>query len=322
MRFAVTRRATHAAMRGQTPIFHSRLARCDRMRSDRVRFLANRAAGAVALSAAGSPGDRCMPRRKRLDAPGLIHHVAARGVNRAAIFWDDADRSEFVRRLARLVTELEFTCFAWALIPNHFHLLVRREGPPLAKLMARLNGPFAQGCNRKHGRVGHLFQDRFVSRVVRDDSDLAALIKYVLFNPVRHRIVPPPRLAWYPWCAYGAIIGNRPPHAFEGVHAVAQALGGSLEAAQAYLRRELRSLRPEPPIEVRFDAIVRLEAERAGIDRENLGGRGALASRARERVAARAIHELGIPASRVAVELGVSQATVHRALKRRVPVSE
>lgn len=263
-----------------------------------------------------------MPRRKRQDAPGLVHHVAARGVNRETIFWDDEDRWEFVRRLARLVTELEFTCFAWALIPNHFHLLVRRDGPPLAKLMARLNGPFAQGFNRKRGRVGHLFQDRFVSRVVRDDTDLVALIKYVLFNPVRHRIVPPSRLALYPWCAYGAIAGSRPAHAFEHVHAVAQALGGSLEDAQTYLRRELRAYQQAPSIELRFDAIARFEAQRAGIARESLGGRGALASSARDRVASRAVRELGMPASRVAAELGVADATVHRALRRQRPASE
>jgi REP element-mobilizing transposase RayT len=247
----------------------------------------------------------------------MIHHVAARGVNREAIFLDDDDRHELVRRLSRLVMELEFTCFAWALIPNHFHLLVRRDGAPLAKLMARLNGPFAQGFNRKRGRVGHLFQDRFVSRAVRDDADLVGLIKYVLLNPVRHRVVPPWRLSLYPWCAYGALVGTRPALPFESVRAVAQALGGDLETARAYLRRELRAWVPEQAPEARFDTIVQVECDRAGIAPESLGGRGSVASRARDRVAQRAIGELGLGASRVAAELGVSEATIHRGLTRQ-----
>jgi REP element-mobilizing transposase RayT len=246
----------------------------------------------------------------------MVHHVAARGVNREAIFLDDDDRHDLVRRLSRLVTELEFTCFAWALIPNHFHLLVRRDGAPLAKLMARLNGPFAQAFNRKRARVGHLFQDRFVSRVVSDDADLVGVIKYVLFNPVRHRVVPASRLSLYPWCAYGAVAGTRPALPFESVHALALALGGDLETARAYLRRELREWAPEQALEARFDAIVQVECDRAGIPRERLAGRGSLASSARERVAQRAIQELGIRASRVAAELGVSEATIHRALTR------
>ena len=71
-----------------------------------------------------------MPRGPRLDAPGILHHVMARGVDRHRLFRDDLDRNDFVQRLATLATAEAWTVYAWTLIPNHFHLLVRTERRP------------------------------------------------------------------------------------------------------------------------------------------------------------------------------------------------
>ena len=66
-----------------------------------------------------------MPRRSRIDAPGALHHIIARGINRQRIFTDDADRDNFLDRLGNILSETQTACLAWALIPNHFHLLLR-----------------------------------------------------------------------------------------------------------------------------------------------------------------------------------------------------
>lgn len=257
-----------------------------------------------------------MPRPRRLDAPGAHHHVAARGVEKRAIFLDESDRHAFVIRLERLLLELGFACLAWALIPNHFHLLVRRDGAPLAKLMARLSGPFAQNFNRRHGRVGHLFQGRFVSRLIVDDADLASVAKYVLFNPVRHRVVSPRLLSAFPWCAYGAVAGARRPLAFERIEDVCGLFGDDGSTARALLQRELASLAPEPPVSERLEALIHGACSRASLPLSALGTRSAAATRLREEVSVSAVTQLGVKACVVARMLGVSEASIHRALAR------
>jgi REP element-mobilizing transposase RayT len=102
-----------------------------------------------------------------------VHHVIVRGVEKRTIFLDDSDCEDFLRRLDRLVGELGFECYAWSLIPNHAHLVLRRGRKPLALLMARLETGYARRFNRRYARVGHLFQDRYRSRLVEDESALA-----------------------------------------------------------------------------------------------------------------------------------------------------
>ena len=113
-----------------------------------------------------------MPRRPREDAPGAAHHVMVRGIDRLPIFLDDADREDFLHRLSRLIPQLGFLCFAWALMPNHVHLVIRSGQVRISQLMARLGTGYARRFNERHGRVGHLFQNRFRSRCVVDDADL------------------------------------------------------------------------------------------------------------------------------------------------------
>jgi REP element-mobilizing transposase RayT len=79
-----------------------------------------------------------MPRKARIDAPGAVHHIIARGIERGKIFRDDEDREDFIERLGTLVTETRTHCLAWALIPNHFHLLLKTGDEPIATLMRRL----------------------------------------------------------------------------------------------------------------------------------------------------------------------------------------
>jgi putative transposase len=98
-----------------------------------------------------------MPRKARIDAPGALHHIIVRGIERQRIFSDDQDRDNFIERLADIVTETQTDCFAWALIPNHAHILLRTGQTPLATVMRRLLTGYAVSYNRRHRRHGHLF---------------------------------------------------------------------------------------------------------------------------------------------------------------------
>jgi putative transposase len=99
-----------------------------------------------------------MPRSARIDAPGALHHIIARGIGRRKIFDDDADRDAFLERLGPVISESGTSCYAWALIPNYFHLLLRTGQAPVSSVMRRLLTGYAMGYNRRHRRVGHLFQ--------------------------------------------------------------------------------------------------------------------------------------------------------------------
>ena len=110
-----------------------------------------------------------MPRGPRLDAPNVLHHVMVRGIERRIIFRDDRDRGEFVARLATLTAGGAWSIYAWALLPNHLHLLVRTGRRPLARTMGALLAGYAGAFNRRHNRHGHLFQNRYKSIVVEEE---------------------------------------------------------------------------------------------------------------------------------------------------------
>jgi len=150
-----------------------------------------------------------MPRGPRLDAPGVLHHVMARGIERRRIFRDDVDRASFVARLDDLCVQTNTALFAWCLLPNHFHLLLRTAGAPLSALMRRLLTGHAVAFNRRHRRVGHLLQNRFKSIVVEEDPYLLELVRYIHLNAVRAGLVgSTDALAGYPWAGHGALLGG------------------------------------------------------------------------------------------------------------------
>jgi putative transposase len=161
-----------------------------------------------------------MPRGPRLDAPGVLHHVMVRGIERRAIFRDDRDRREFVTRLGALTQTEAWTVYAWALLPNHVHLLVRTGKRPLARTMGALLGGYAGAFNRRHKRHGHLFQNRYKSVVVEEEPYLTELTRYIHLNPLRAGLVRDLiALDRYPWCGHRALLG-RGKHPWQGVDAV------------------------------------------------------------------------------------------------------
>ncbi len=130
-----------------------------------------------------------MPRQARIDAPGAVHHIIARGIERGRIFRDDEDRENFIERLGELVQETQTQCFAWALIPNHFHLLLKTGSVPISSVMRRLLTGYAVSHNRRHRRSGHLFQNRYKSILCQEDVYLKELVRYIHLNPLRARLV-------------------------------------------------------------------------------------------------------------------------------------
>ncbi|MDD2320493.1 MAG: transposase [Geobacteraceae bacterium] len=126
-----------------------------------------------------------MPRQPRLDIPGLLQHVIVRGIERTEVFLDDKDRQRFVDRFDRLLVETETDCYAWALIPNHFHLLLRCKCVELSRFMRRLLTGYAVYFNLRHNRSGHLFQNRYKSIFCEEESYLLELIRYIHLNPHR-----------------------------------------------------------------------------------------------------------------------------------------
>ena len=178
-----------------------------------------------------------MPRQPRLDAPETLHHVMVRGIERRVIFRDDTDRVDFVARLATLAEQGALTVYAWALLPNHAHLLVRTGGRPLPRSMRALLTGYAGAFNRRHHRVGHLFQNRYKSIVVEAEPYLLELVRYLHLNPLRAKVVPDCRaLARYPWTGHSALLGTV-PRPWQATQAILDQFGPTpARATQAYRR--------------------------------------------------------------------------------------
>jgi len=133
----------------------------------------------------------------------------ARGIERRKLFLDDKDRQSFLDRLAIILEETQTQCYAWALIPNHFHLLLRTGPTPLSKVMRKLMTGYAVTFNKRHKRAGHLFQNRYKSIVCEEDAYLLELIRYIHLNPLRAKLVQDlTELDKYPWCGHSAILGH------------------------------------------------------------------------------------------------------------------
>jgi putative transposase len=140
-----------------------------------------------------------MPRRPRRSLPDGIFHVTSRGVARAPIFRDSLDYVALRAQVREVIRKFEWNLYAYCLMPNHYHLIVDTEREHLSAGMHRLNFLYAQRFNRRHDRVGHLFQNRFAAYVIESDEHLLNSMFYVARNPVRAGLCDTP--ADWPWAA-------------------------------------------------------------------------------------------------------------------------
>ena len=150
-----------------------------------------------------------MPRKARLTAPGVVHHIMARGLDGMDIFREAADKQFFLSLLAHGILKNNYRCYAWALMDNHYHLLLRTSDQPLSRFMRRLNSVYASYVNKKYQRKGYLFQDRFKSIATQDQHYLEEIVRYIHLNPIRanccHSLQS---LSTYPWCGHAALVGK------------------------------------------------------------------------------------------------------------------
>ncbi len=144
-----------------------------------------------------------MPRQARIDIPGGLYHVIARGNERQKIFREDPDCEEFYKRAVQSVSETGQKCLAWALIPNHFHMLILRGRRPLADMMRKLMTGYVGYFNRRYRRSGHLFQDRYKAILCQEEEYLLEVAAYIHLNPMRAGLVKRYKeLEGYKWCGH------------------------------------------------------------------------------------------------------------------------
>jgi len=259
-----------------------------------------------------------MPRLPRLDAPGAVHHVMLRGIERREIFVDNADRHDLLARLVRLVAELGFVCFAWAFMPNHLHLVIKTGPVPLSTLIARAATGYATRFNRRHDRVGHLFQNRFRSDLVKDSGHLRTLARYVHANPLRAGLVDSlNELTTYPWTGHAELVGISPA-ALVHRDEVLSWFGGR-EGLQRWM---------EEPSDANgqaldFDELIEWVCGQLGLDSADVrrGRRRQPEIAARAIVAHLASAELGLLACDIADALGADSGTATRLIRRGGPAA-
>jgi putative transposase len=176
-----------------------------------------------------------MARPLRPEHPGAVWHVYNRGVNRADIFFSDEDRLLFIALLAEAVRRFRWIVLQFTLMTNHFHIALETPEPTLSRGMKWLAGKFVQTINRRHGRIGPLFQGRFKSQLVEKESHLLELMRYIALNPVRAKLVERPED--YRWSSYRAIAGFEPAPGWVDVQWALTRFGPDLGTQQREFRK-------------------------------------------------------------------------------------
>lgn len=223
-----------------------------------------------------------MARPLRIEFPGALYHVTARGNERRAIYRTDHDRRRFLSILQDIVEHFRLVLHAYVLMGNHYHLLVETLEPNLARAMHDLNGTYAQSFNRRHGRVGHLLQGRYKAPLVQYDAYLIELSRYIHLNPVRARIVD--RADEYPWSSARAYVRKSAAPPFLTVAEVLGSFGDRLRSARrryaSFLAEGCESRTPSPLDNLVAQTLLGepewVEAMRARIDACMRSGRVAL----------------------------------------------
>ena len=173
-----------------------------------------------------------MPRQARLDAPGTLHHIIVRGIERRNIVDDDTDRNRFVKRLGRLSVELQMPVYAWALLTNHAHILLHSGLAGVSTFMRKLLTGYAVNYNRRHNRHGHVFQNRYKSIVCEEDAYFKELVRYIHLNPLRAGMVDKMhKLDWYRWSGHTFVMGRRKNN-WQAVDYVLDRFGTKKKASQ------------------------------------------------------------------------------------------
>lgn len=172
-----------------------------------------------------------MPRPLRVQYPRAVYHVMNRGVRGAPLYTERAERTHFLGLLGETCRRYEWQTFAYCLMGNHYHLLVRTLEPTLCRGMQWLNGCYARWFSDRHGHKGHAFFRRFHAVLVERDTQLVDTARYVLRNPVEAGLCARPD-DW-PWSSCRATFGRDVPPPFLVTDWMAEEFGTDLQHARA-----------------------------------------------------------------------------------------
>ncbi len=143
-----------------------------------------------------------MSRPLRIEYAGALYHVTSRGNARQPIYLDEQDFDLLLEVLSKVCERFNWVIHSYCLMTNHYHLLVETPDGNLSKGMRQLNGVYTQRFNRKHQRVGHLYQGRYKAVLVDKESYLLEVGRYILLNPIRaHMVDSPEEYQWSSWHA-------------------------------------------------------------------------------------------------------------------------
>lgn len=326
-----------------------------------------------------------MPRHARLDATGALHHIMLRGSNKGDLFVDDLDRKKFLDRLGQVMEAGTCTVYAFALMSNHVHILLRSGDIGISTAMRRLLTWYAIYFNRRHRTAGHLFENRYKSILCEEDPYFLELVRYIHLNPVRARMVTDmDGLDSYPWSGHHVIVGKetspwmdrdftllqfgktrgKAVGAYRSFISAGFSMGhlpqlvggglvrslggwskvaslkqhgapekgderilGSSQFVMTVLREAEEKCRRQVKVGSAGDTMLHLideECRKRQINPQEVrsGGRRTKASEARAAIAYRATTEFGLPAAEIARHLGVTTASITRAVQkadRKVP---
>ncbi|MFZ5631359.1 MAG: REP-associated tyrosine transposase [Bacillota bacterium] len=147
-----------------------------------------------------------MPRQCRCLSSSKVYHIMVRGNEKKSIFRDDEDRLKFIDIIRDKKKNNECLIYAFCLMDNHAHLVIKEETDSISRIMKRINTSYAYYFNNKYDRVGHVFQDRFKSEEIETEKHLLAAIRYIHNNPVKAKIAKEP--SEFPWSSYNSYISR------------------------------------------------------------------------------------------------------------------
>ncbi len=185
-----------------------------------------------------------MARPLRIEFAGALYHLTARGNAQQDIYLNDDDRNDFLELIARACDRYHWQCHAYCLMSNHYHLLIETNQPTLSKGMKYINGLYTQRFNRRHQRVGHVFQGRYKSILIESDPYLLELARYIVLNPVRAQMVRSAK-DW-PWSSYRATAGFRDPRPCLTTDWVLSGFGKQKKRAQTIYRQFVQEGKGQP----------------------------------------------------------------------------